>query len=269
MPRVSHKGAISFGLVHIPVSLYKATQDNDISFNQLHKEDNARIQYKKSCSGCGKELKTNDIVKGFRYADSQDAYVILTDEDFEHAKTEKDRGIHILHFTDLDSIQPVYFDESYHVVAETGGDKAFALLRQAMLDEKKVAIAKTVMGNSGKLLTIVPTEEGMLINTMYYEDEVREIPKSTTRVEINEAELTMAKQLINSMIKEFEPGLYKDEYQVRLREIIESKIEGKEIVSATPNQAPNIINIMEALEASLKESKKPIKKKRTTKKKEA
>jgi len=268
--RTTHKGAISFGLVHIPVGLYKATQDNDIKFNQLHKEDHARIQYKKSCSGCGKEMASGDIIKGFRYADSQDDYVVLTNEDFENAKSEKDRGIHILHFTDISSIPSIFYDESYHIVPETGGDKAFALLRKAMLDEGKVAIAKTVMGNSGKLLTILPTEEGMLISTMYYEDEIREIPKPVANIEVNKAELDMAKQLITSMVQDFNPSLYKDEYQERLREIIENKIQGKEIVSATQDQAPNIINLMEALEASLKQSKGTTKKRRTpTKKKEA
>lgn len=269
MPRVTHKGAISFGLVYIPVGLYKATQDNDIKFNQLHKEDHARIQYKKSCSSCGKEIETGDIVKGFKYSDSGDDYVIMTDDDFEKAKSEKDKGIHILHFADLGSIPPVYYDGGYHVIPEPGGDKAFALLRKAMLDENKVAIAKTVMGNSGKLLTILPTDEGMLIQTMYYEDEIREIPKPATNIEINDAELSMAKQLINTMIKDFDPSLYKDEYQVRLREIIENKIQGKEIVSASTAQPANIIDIMEALQASLDQNKKPARKKRTPKKKEA
>jgi len=254
MPRVTHKGAISFGLVHIPVGMYKATQDNDIRFNQLCKEDHSRIQYKKICSGCKKEVTAEGIVKGFRYSDSDDDYVIMTDDDFEKAKSEKDRGIHILHFTDLKNVPPIYYDQSYHIAPEVGGDKAFALLRQAMLDEKKIAIAKTVIGSSGKLLVIMPTNEGMLIETMFYEDEIREIPKSIT-TEVNDSELKVAKQLINSMVQDFDPSLYKDEYQVRLREIIESKIEGKEVVSATPSEAPNIIDLMEALQASLKEEK--------------
>ena len=254
MPRVTHKGAISFGLVHIPVGLYKATQDNDIKFNQLCKEDHSRIQYKKICSGCKKEVQANDIVKGFRYSDTGDDYVIMTDDDFEKAKSEKDRGIHILHFADLDGVRPIYYDQSYHIAPEAGGDKAFSLLRQAMLDEKKIAIAKTVIGNSGKLLIIMPTDEGMLIETLYYEDEIREMPKSIT-TDINDAELKVAKQLIASMVQDFDPSLYKDEYQFRLKEIIESKIQGKEVVSSTPEREANIIDIMEALQASLKEEK--------------
>ena len=141
---VSHKGAISFGLVHIPVGLYTATQDNDIHFNQLCREDGSRIKYKKVCASCGKEVSAKDIVKGFEY--DKDKFVIMTDEDFEKAKSEKDKTIHILHFTDLNSIRPIYYDKTYHAIPEAGGDKAFELLRKAMKDENKVAIAKTVMG---------------------------------------------------------------------------------------------------------------------------
>ncbi|MBQ4426414.1 MAG: hypothetical protein II881_01495 [Oscillospiraceae bacterium] len=141
---VSHRGAISFGMVHIPVGLYTAAQDNDIHFNQLCKEDGSRIKYKKVCSHCGKEVSSADIVKGFEYEPGM--YVTMTDEDFEKAKTEKDSTIHILHFTDLQAISPVYFDAAYHALPEKGGDKAFELLRRAMKDESKVAIAKTVLG---------------------------------------------------------------------------------------------------------------------------
>lgn len=123
----THKGAISFGLVHIPISLHTATQDNDIRFNQLCKDDHSRIRYKKTCASCGKEVSTKDIVKGFEY--DKDKYVIVTDDDFEAIKTEKDRSIQIIHFTALEDIRPIYYDKTYHVIPETGGDKAFELLR--------------------------------------------------------------------------------------------------------------------------------------------
>lgn len=116
---VSHKGAISFGLVHIPVALHTATQDNDIRFNQLCKSDHSRVRYKKVCSGCGKEATEDEIVKGFAY--EKDQYVVVTDEEFERIKTEKDRSLQIIHFTDLSTIDPVYYEKSYHVVPEAGG----------------------------------------------------------------------------------------------------------------------------------------------------
>ena len=172
---VSHRGAISFGLVHIPVGLYTATQDNDIHFNQLCREDGSRVKYKKVCASCGKEISSKDIVKGFEY--DKDKFVIMTDEDFEKAKSEKDKTIHILHFTDLNSIRPIYYDKTYHAVPEAGGDKAFELLRKAMKDENKVAIAKTVMGTKEKLLTLIPTDDGILIETMFFADEVKQAPK--------------------------------------------------------------------------------------------
>lgn len=263
----THKGAISFGLVHIPVALHTATQDNDIRFNQLCREDGSRIKYKKVCASCGKEVSSADIVKGFEF--SPDQYVTMTDADFEKAKTKKDKTIKILHFADLTSIKPIYFDKTYHAVPETGGDKAYELLRKAMLDEGKIAIAKTVMGQSEKLLALIPTDTGMLIETLFFADEVKEMPKEPAKPELSEAELTMAKTLINSMDKPFEPEQYHDEYQVRLRQIIEDKISGKEVTVAPEEKPANVINIMEALQASLAEmsNEKTAKKKRTSRKK--
>lgn len=246
---VSHRGAISFGMVYIPVGLYTATQDNDIHFNQLCKEDGSRVKYKKVCAGCGKEAGPNDIVKGFEYEKGK--YVTLADDDFEKAKSEKDRTIHILHFTDLQSIRPIYYDKTYHAVPEQGGDKAFELLRKAMKEEKKIAIAKTVMGTREKLLALIPTEDGILIETMFFADEIKEAPKEISHPAIQEAELQMAKTLINAMVKDFQPEQYKDEYQARLWEIINQKIQGNEIQPAHDDVQINVIDIMEALKQSL------------------
>lgn len=262
----AHKGAISFGLVHIPVALHTATQDNDIHFNQLCKEDGSRVKYKKTCANCGKEVGSKDIIKGFEFAPGQ--YVTMTDADFEKAKTEKDKTIQILHFTDIKNIRPIYFDKTYHAVVEAGGDKAYELLRQSMLEEEKVAIAKTVMGQSEKLLCIIATEKGMLVETLFFADEVKEIPKESAHPELNQQELDMAKMLINSMDKAFEPELYHNEYQIRLRQIIEAKINGQEILQAPAEPESNIINLMDALQASLQqiEDPKPPKKPRGRKK---
>lgn len=261
----THKGAISFGLVHIPVALHTATQDNDIHFNQLCKEDNSRVRYKKVCAGCGKEVKSEDIIKGFEY--DKDKYVIVSDDDFEKIKTEKDKTLQILHFTDLKNIRPIYYDKTYHAVPEAGGEKAFELLRTAMLQEGKVAVGKTVMGNSETLLCIIPTEQGILIEKMFYHDEIKEIPKSYSRPEISEQELNMAKTLIESMVKDFEPELYHDEYQVRLKELIQDKINGKEIVAAKTEASGNVIDLMEALQKSIDLNKPAAPKKRAVRKK--
>lgn len=246
---VSHRGAISFGLVHIPVGLYTATQDHDIHFNQLCKEDGSRVKYKKVCANCGKEVGADDIVKGFEYEKGK--YVLLTNDDFENAKSEKDRTIHILHFTDLQDIRPIYCDKTYHAVPEQNSDKAFELLRRAMLKENKVAVAKTVMGTKEKLLALIPTEDGILIETLFFADEVKDAPRELSHPEVQDAELQMASTLIQAMAKDFHPEEYKDEYQARLWEIISQKIKGKEIQPAADSVEINVIDIMDALKQSL------------------
>ena len=158
----SRKSVISFGMVAIPISMYTATQDNDIHFNQLHKDDHSRIRYKKTCSHCGKEITSSDIVKGFEY--DKDKYIVITDEEIEKIKTEKEKSIQILHFAELDQISPVYYEKTYQVFPAAGGEKAFELLRLALLEEQKIAIGKTVLGTKDTLMAIIPREDGVLIS---------------------------------------------------------------------------------------------------------
>ncbi|MPM11996.1 Non-homologous end joining protein Ku [bioreactor metagenome] len=250
---VSQRSVISFGLVAIPVAMYTSVQDSDIHFNQLHKEDQSRVRYKKTCAHCGKELKGEDIVKGFEY--DKDRYVIVTDEEIEKIKTEKEKSIQILHFAQLNQISPVYYDKTYQAIPEPGGEKAFELLRAALMAEQKVAIGRTVLGTKDTLMAIIPREDGLLISTMFYEDDIRELQKSYNKPDIAEQELTMAKMLINSMDSPFEPEKYQDEYQVKLRKLVEDKIAGKEVVTAK-GEAPNkVINLMDALKASVEKAR--------------
>ncbi|WMJ22655.1 Ku protein [Paludicola sp. MB14-C6] len=262
---VANKTTIAFSLVSIPIAMYTANQDNDISFNQLHKEDNSRIKYKKTCGHCGKEITSQDIVKGYQYDD--DKYVVVTEDDLEKIKTEKDKTIQILHFANLNQISPVYYDKTYHAIPEAGGDKAFELLRSALMAEQKIAIGKTIIGNHETLLAIIPREDGMLIQTMYYNDDIKDVPKTYNKPEISDTELQMAKTLIKSMDTPFNPEEYKDEYQIKLRELLEQKIAGREIVQAKPEEQGKIIDIMEALRASIEKNTKtkPIKRTRKTK----
>ncbi len=251
---VAHKSMISWGLVAIPIAMYTATQDNDIHFNQLHKGTMERIQYKKTCPHCGTEVKTEDIVKGYQY--DKDHYVIVTDEELEKIKTEKEKSIQILHFAQLNQISPVYYDKTYQAIPEGGGEKAFELLRRALMEEQKIAIGKTVLGTRDTLTAIIPREDGMLISTMFYEVEIKALPKSYNKPEVAEAELKMAKTLIASMDTPFNPTSYQDEYQVKLKELIEKKINGQEIVAAQPEgQQGNVIDLMDALKASIEQTK--------------
>lgn len=251
---VSHKSVISFGLVAIPIAMYTATQDNDVHFNQLHKEDNSRIRYKKTCAHCGKEIAAGDIVKGFEY--DKDKYVVITDEEIEKIKTEKEKSIQILHFAQLNQISPVYYDKTYQAIPEAGGEKAFELLRTALMAEQKIAIGKTVMGTKDTLMALIPREDGMLISTMFYADDIRELQKQYAKPAVSEQELNMARVLINSMDTPFDPEKYKDEYQVKLRALIETKISGKEIVATEPESTGRVIDLMEALKASVEKAQK-------------
>lgn len=249
----ARKSVITFGMVAIPIAMLTATQDNDIHFNQLHKEDNSRIRYKKTCAHCGKEITTNDIVKGYEY--DKDKYVVITDEEIEKIKTEKEKSIQILHFAQLNQISPVYYEKTYQAAPEPGGEKAFELLRAALMSEQKIAIGKTVIGTKDTLMAIIPREEGILISTMFYADEIKELQKQYNKPEVSEQELNMAKTLISSMDTPFDPSKYKDEYQGRLRELIEIKISGKEIVASEPSSAAKVIDLMEALKASVEKAK--------------
>lgn len=248
----AHKSAISFDFVYIPVSLYTAVRDTDIHFTQLHKTTKERIQYKKTCPHCGNEVKPEDIVRGYKYG--QDCYVIITDDDIERIKTEKDKSIQILHTTDLSSINPVYFNKTYNVLPDVGSERAFELLRLALLEEGKVAIAETVMGTNETMMAIIPTATGLVINTLYYVDEVKGLPVGYAKADVHPEELIMAKTLIRSMDKPYEPELYHDEYQLRLKELIDAKIDGEEVF-ITDENAPRINNLKEALEKSLENRK--------------
>lgn len=253
---VARKSVISFGMVAIPIDMYTATQDNDIHFNQLHKDDHSRIRYMKTCAHCNKEVKSGDIVKGYEY--DKDSYVVISDEELEEIKTEKEKSIEILNFVKLDEISPVYFEKAYQAVPQVGGEKAFELLRAALMDEKKVAIGRSVLGTKETLMSLIPREEGIIILTMHYAAEVKEFQKKYNKPKVSKQELDMAKTLINAMDKPFEPEQYTDEYQAKLRELIENKIAGKEVVAPkSEKQDPGkVIDLMDALKASVKKANK-------------
>lgn len=249
---VAHKGSISMGLVLIPIGLYRTTTDNDIHFNQLEKESKARIKYKKYCSHCNKEVSSSDIIKGYEY--EKDKYVIMTEDDLEKIKTKKDKTIHILQFAKMSEIDPIYYEKDYYGIPDAGAEKAFELLRQAMLSQKKVAIAKTVMGTNEKLIVLYPMKDGMIVKTLFYYDEVVEVPKKIPKQQLDSGELDMAKMLIDNMTKEFNATDFKDEYQERLRSAIMTKIQGRDIVTADTGESNNVIDLMEALKKSIEQT---------------
>ncbi len=246
---VSWKGSISFGLIYIPVSLYIATRDESIGFNMLHKECHTRIRYKKVCEFCDIEVKSSDIVKGYNYDENK--YVVFTDDDFEKIKTPKDKSINIVQFVDISEIDPVFYEKAYYVVPN-GGEKAFELLKQALYETNKVGIAKVVFGTKESLVALRVAHDKMLLNTLYFINEIKSVQAPYVNIELNQAEVDLAKQLIKQMTSTFVPEKYHDEYQERLKLAIEQKIQGEEIMIPKEKETQNIINLMDALQESLK-----------------
>lgn len=243
------KASITFGLVYIPVKLEVAVKNNDISFNQLHRKTKERIHYKKFCASCTEEVSPKDIVKGYEY--EPDKYVIMDDEDFEKIKTPKDKSITIESFVDIKEIDPIYFAKSYYVHPD-GAAKPFELLRAAMQSQNKAAIARTVMSNKQNLVSIRIKDKTMIMNLMYFHEEIGAPPVYDSSVKVSKNELELAKNLIASMSGKFNPQDYKDEYQAKLRAAIDMKIRGKEIV-ASKEGVPNVaIDLVAALQQSLK-----------------
>lgn len=260
----SYKGSISFGLVYIPVTLHSTIKENDIGFNMIDKKTMSRVKYKKTCADCeGREVKQEDIVKGFEYEDGK--YVIFEDKDFEKIKSKKDKNITIEKFVNLSEVDPLYFDKPYYVVP-TGAEKAFAVLLSAMEQEGKAAIAKTVLGTKETLILIRAKDGQMLLNTLFFEEEVTKNPAKEITEKGNAAELKMAKAIIEGMTGEFNPEEYRDEYRQKVQEAIEREIAGKEIVAPKEKGIGTVANLMDALTKSLELTQKPKTKKTTPKK---
>lgn len=261
----SYKGSISFGLVYIPVTLHSAVKDNSIGFNMIDKKTMSRVKYKKTCADCdGREVKQEDIVKGFEYEDGK--YVIFENNDFDKLKSKKDKNITIEKFVNLSEVDPIYFDKPYYVVP-TGAEKAFAVLLAAMEQEERAAVAKTVLGTKETLILIRARGGQMLLNTLFFEEEITSNPAKEVKERGSEAELKMAKALIEGMSGKFDPSDYKDEYRRKVQEAIERKISGKEIVSPKESGSDKMIDLMEALTKSLELAQKPKPVKRTAAKK--
>lgn len=250
---VAHKSAIAVGLLYIPVGLYKTTRDTSISFNQLCRDSHEKIKYKKYCPSCNKEVKNDDIIKGYEYEKGR--YVTFTPDELERIKSKKDKTIHIEHFAKMSEIDNILFEKNYYLIPEPGAEKPYELLRQALLSKKEVAVAKTVLGTNEELLVLYPTRECMIAKILFYQEEIQEMPKTQVKTELSRQELDMAKTLIDNMTQKFDISAYHDEYQQKLREAIVAKINGNEIIAADSGRQNTIINLMEALQKSVEMSR--------------
>lgn len=245
---VATKSAISFGMIYIPISLQKTNRDTSISFNQLSKETNERIKYVKTCPNCTTELKSDDIIKGYEFEKGR--YVTFDKDELERIKSKKDKTIHILHFAKMSDINQIYFEKDYYAVPQTGGEKAFELFRQAMFTKKVIAIAKTVMGTKEELVALYPTKDGIVSKILFYQEEINPYP-AYNRVQVDKTELQMAKSLIDNMMESFDASKYKDEYQAKLRQAIQAKIEGQSIVNVDSEKPQTAVDLMDALSQTL------------------
>ena len=242
------KTSISFGLVNIPVQINPIIKNNDISFNQLHKKCGARIKYVKYCPHCKKEVKQTDIVKGYEYEDNE--YITLTNEEFDNLKSEDEKTIEVVGFVDLKEIDPVYFEKSY-VVETNSKSKAYTLFKDALLKTKKVALAKTVIGTKFYYVVLRLSENMIVMNTLYFFEEVN-MPEAATDTKYTKKELDLAIELVNSLNMKFKPEELEDEYQNKIKDAIDLKIEGKNIKKPKKKRETNIKDLMTALEMSLK-----------------
>ena len=260
MPRTIWKGALSFGLVNIPVGLYPATSDKSIHFNQFEEGTSDRIRYKKVNERTGEEVAQDRIVRGFDLGGGE--YVILSEEELESAEPKKSRQIEISDFVGLVDIDPVYFRSSYYLAPEgAGADKAYALLRRSMAEAGRVAIATLVMRNKEYLVAIRPEDDALALHTMYFSDEVRapgrdlELPETG---DVTERELSMAQLLIESMESDWDPERFHDTHREKVEALIEEKRNGHEIVlQEGPEPAAKVVDLMEALNASIAAAAKP------------
>jgi DNA end-binding protein Ku len=257
MPRAIWSGAISFGLVNVPVKLYSATSPKTVRFHQLSREKGSRIRQKRVDSSTGDEVAFEDIVKGYEL--TPDRYVVVEPEELEALDPKATKTIDIEEFVDLDEIDPIYYDHSYYLAPATGGAKAYRLLLEAMRESGKVAIGKIVIRSKQQLCALRPSGEAMALSTMLFGDEVLPSDRldeldGLQDAEASQRELTMAQQLIDSLSAEFDPEKFKDEYRERVLELIERKAAGEEIaVAPEAEETAPAPDLMAALEASLAE----------------
>lgn len=251
--RTIWKGAVSFGLVSIGVKLYSATEEKDIRFHQVHRDDGGRIRYKRTCQICGEEVSYDDIAKGYDIGGGE--MVILTDEDFADLPLTTSHAIDVLEFVPAEQVDPILYNKAYYLEPEGTATKPYVLLRDALNDSERVAIVKVALRQREQLATLRVREGVLVLNTMLWPDEIRQPDFGflDEDISVRAPELAMASSLIDSMTGQFEPDAYTDDYRAALQEVIDAKVEGREIVAPEEaEEAPAAaVDLMAALRASV------------------
>ena len=252
-PHSIGSGTISFGLVSIPVKLYTAASSGNVGFNLLHAKCGSRIKQQTFCPVCNETVERGGLVKGYEF--QKDQYVRFADEELKALEGEASKVIDIAEFVPLPSVDPIYFEKTYYLGPDKGGEKPYRLLADAMAKSDRVALATFVMRGKESLVLIRPSQDGLMLHTMYFADEVRdfgEIEKGKS-VKLREGELQLAERLIDELSHaEFKPEQYHDDYRNRVLDVVNSKVEGKEITAQAPEaQRAQVIDLMDALKQSL------------------
>ncbi len=251
------KGAISFGLVTIPVKLYSATEEKDVSFHQVRRSDGSRIKYKRVAVVDGEEVAYGDIAKGYELPTGET--VVLTDDDFKDLPLTTSRAIDVLEFVPLEQVDPIYFAKSYYVEPDKTGVKPYVLLRDALERSGQVAVVKVALRSRESLATLRVRGGVFVLETMLWPDEVRapEFDFLAEQVEVRPQELAMAGSLIETLTGDFDPGRYKDSYREALQAVIDAKIAGREVVQPDAGQPTSgtVVDLMAALRASVAAAK--------------
>jgi DNA end-binding protein Ku len=254
MARALWTGFVSFGLVSVPVGLFRATDDQTVHFHQIHKGTSHRIRYKKVDEVTGEEVPADQIVNGFDPGDGE--YVIVTKEELKNAAPGKSELIEISDFVDLASIDPVHYRASYYLAPRgKGADRAYSLLRQAMQETNKIGIATLVLRDKEHLVAIRPGDEALILETMFFPAEIRtageELDSLPAQVRFEGRELDVAKTLVESLTVDWQPDRYHNTYRARIEELIESKRQGHAVVTKSERPKTNVVDLMSALEASV------------------
>lgn len=251
------KGQLQFGLVSLPVRLYSAARGESISFNQLHAPDHSRIKQVIFCQAEDRPVPRSELVKGYEY--EKDLYVVIEDEDIKNAAPKTAKVMEIQEFVKAEQVDPVFFESSYYMAPEEGGEKPYALLFEALRQSQYYGVAKVSMYNREHVVILRPASKGLLLHTMFYLDEIRQVEEFRTDTSlIKERELELAKTLISSLAEDFQPGKYHDTYRENIRQMIDAKIAGRKIVEPPAPKLAPVIDIMEALKRSLAERRKPV-----------
>ena len=254
-PRAIWSGTIAFGMVSIPVRLYTATESHDVHFHLLHKADNVRLKNVRWCPKHEKAIPWDDTVRGFEYAKGK--YLPISEDDLEHLPVKTIHTVEISDFVKLEEVDPIYFDKAYYLAPEETGAKAFVLLREALKETGRAAVAKVAIRDKENLCLVRPYEDVLSMETMLYANEIRSTEDiAVDGTKVSPKELQMAVSLIDNLSDSFDPERYEDEYQVALKKVIKAKVDGVPLPEVPEEKGAKVVDLMEALRASIEQTKR-------------